>query len=304
MSLEAQLREQQKIIEFLAGKYERDTGRKLPIPSQIGQLLGDKSILGSRDKIPDPDLAQSSGKKKKLTFNQAVEKLDLPKPEKLEKGKQKSSKKSLTFAPHHLISKIDLSGHLDATRSSIKDLLESIELMPGLRALSLRNCNLSDDVDKEILSIFDIKTLTKVDLSQNHLKKTGMLIGKKLKDEVQHISWIDLTQNEFDQDTAAITTIIAGLKKQKEVNHIGLTCQEQIFDSLLKTMLAPKRPPISLNLRNSKLSKNSAEFLKKQLEHPEIRITALSLKFTFLEFEKLYPIIKAFGPADKANGYS
>jgi len=55
MSLEAQLREQQKIIEFLAGKYERDTGRKLPIPSQIGQLLGDKSILGSRDKIPDHD---------------------------------------------------------------------------------------------------------------------------------------------------------------------------------------------------------------------------------------------------------
>lgn len=93
---------------------------------------------------------------------------------------------------------------MDATRSGIKDLLESIDIMPGLRALSLRNCNLSDDHDKEILSIFDIKTLTKVDLSQNHLKKTGMAIGKKLKDEVQHISWIDLTQNEFDQDTAAI----------------------------------------------------------------------------------------------------
>lgn len=53
--MEQQLEEQQKIIAFLTSKYEKDTGRRLPIPSQLGQLLGDPSIIGTRDKIQDPD---------------------------------------------------------------------------------------------------------------------------------------------------------------------------------------------------------------------------------------------------------
>lgn len=53
--MEAKLKEQQKIIAFLTSKYEKDTGRKLPIPSQLGELLGDPSIVGTRDKIEDPD---------------------------------------------------------------------------------------------------------------------------------------------------------------------------------------------------------------------------------------------------------
>jgi len=36
LNLEAQVKEQQKIISFLASKYERDTGMKLSMPQQIG----------------------------------------------------------------------------------------------------------------------------------------------------------------------------------------------------------------------------------------------------------------------------
>ena len=45
-SLEAKLSEQQKVIEFLTSRYEKDTGRKLPLPTSLGHLLGDSSIMG------------------------------------------------------------------------------------------------------------------------------------------------------------------------------------------------------------------------------------------------------------------
>jgi hypothetical protein len=128
-----------------------------------------------------------------LTFNDAVEKLDLPKPEKAEKGKPAGKKKVMSFAPHHMISKIDLSGFKTVSRSSLKELLEAIELLPCLRSLSLRDNGITDDHDKEVLSIFDNKSIVKVDLSQNLMKKLGGQIGKKLKDECSHITWIDLT---------------------------------------------------------------------------------------------------------------
>ena len=66
-----------------------------------------------------------------------------------------------------MITKIDLSGFGEVSRSSLKELLESVELMPCLRALSLRNNGITDDHDKEILTIFDNKQITKIDLSQN-----------------------------------------------------------------------------------------------------------------------------------------
>ena len=43
-ALQKKLEEQKKIIEFLASKYEKDTGRRIELPSTIGQLLGDPSI--------------------------------------------------------------------------------------------------------------------------------------------------------------------------------------------------------------------------------------------------------------------
>ena len=66
-----------------------------------------------------------------------------------------------------MITKIDLSGFAydNISRSSIKELLESIELLPCLKAISLSNNGITDDYDKEILQIFDNKQITNVDLS-------------------------------------------------------------------------------------------------------------------------------------------
>lgn len=50
-----------------------------------------------------------------------------------------------------------------------------------------------------------------------------MSIGKKLRDEVTHISWLDLTQNEFLEDVPEIQAIINGLRRQRELNYVGLS---------------------------------------------------------------------------------
>ena len=144
----------------MLSKYEKDTGSKLPVPMQLGQLLGDPSILGTNDKITE--VHSGKDRLKSISFNEAVEALKLPKVEAKEKGKQGSNaskKKQLTFEPHHMITKIDLSGfaHCSISRSSIKELLESIEMLPCLKSLSLRNNGITDEYDKEILTIFDNK---------------------------------------------------------------------------------------------------------------------------------------------------
>lgn len=151
----------------MLSKYERDTGYKLPVPMQLGQLLSDPSILGTSDKIGD---ASDKTKAVKVSFSEAVEALKLPKVEGKEKGKQggnSSKKKQLTFEPHHMITTINLSGfaHCAISKSSIKELLESIEQLPCLKSLSLKNNGITDDYDKEILAIFDNKMISNVDLS-------------------------------------------------------------------------------------------------------------------------------------------
>lgn len=40
------------------------------------------------------------------------------------------------------------------------------------------------------------------------MNKLGAQIGKKLRDEVTHLNWIDLTQNEFYGDVTATAAII------------------------------------------------------------------------------------------------
>lgn len=45
--LQSKIEEQQKLIEFLTSKYEKDTGRKVALPTSLGELLGDQSILGT-----------------------------------------------------------------------------------------------------------------------------------------------------------------------------------------------------------------------------------------------------------------
>ena len=62
-----------------------------------------------------------------------------------------------------------------------------------------------------------------LDLSCNNMAKLGGQIGRKLRDEVTHFSWIDLTQNDFLNDITANTAIILGLKKQKELTYAGLS---------------------------------------------------------------------------------
>ena len=60
-----------------------------------------------------------------------------------------------------------------------------------------------------------------------------------MRDEVSHIIWLDLTQNEFDSDTAAHGIIIVGLKKQKDLIHVGLTTgkelTKEISGAIIKT---------------------------------------------------------------------
>ena len=55
------------------------------------------------------------------------------------------------------------------------------------------------------------------------MRQLGLQIGKKLRDEVFHLTWIDLTMNEFDNDTQTVNTIVQGLKKQVKMIYIGLT---------------------------------------------------------------------------------
>ena len=131
-----------------------------------------------------------------------------------------------------------------------------------------------------------------INLSRNYMKKLGAEIGKKMRDNpaVTHLKWIDLTMNDFDNNPATIQTIIMGLKKQggsEGMQHIGLTVPEKQSEALVK-ILAPKRPPMSLNIRNSKISEKAFDYLCKCIGSAppyEVALTGLSLKFCFLTFE-------------------
>jgi hypothetical protein len=157
---------------------------KLSMPQQIGQLLGDSSILGSM-KIGEQaaELAKKQEERER-TFIRAVEDLKMPKPPTVEKGKPAKVKKDISFAPEHMITKIDLSGFFTScSRISIRQLLDGIEMLPCLRSLSLRNNGINDDFEKEILSIFDNKKIVAIDLSKNQMgSKLGLQIGKAIKD--------------------------------------------------------------------------------------------------------------------------
>lgn len=62
---------------------------------------------------------------------------------------------------------------------------------------------------------------------------------------------------------------------------------------LLVKVVQPKRAPMSLNIRNSKLTKHSTEYLSRQLANPETMLTGLCLKYCFLPFESLLPFSNA-----------
>lgn len=94
--------EQNRIIKFLASKYEKDTGRKISLPSTLGQIMNDPSIMGDDPMIKEEDEKLNEGMrkgriaaetlKKPLTFFEAVEALRLPKHDEASEGKKKDKK--------------------------------------------------------------------------------------------------------------------------------------------------------------------------------------------------------------------
>lgn len=97
---------------------------------------------------------------------EAVEQLNLPKPQPKEKGKD-SKKKVISIAPELLIMKIDLSGFrtTGVSRSSLKELIEGLDGLPCIRSINLRNNGLTDDHEREILALFDYVKIRSIDLS-------------------------------------------------------------------------------------------------------------------------------------------
>ena len=126
-----------------------------------------------------------------------------------------NQKKNINFLPHHLIMKIDLSGFESqrVTRAGLRELVEGIELLPCIRSLNLSRNGLTDDCDKEILDLFSITKLRAINLSFNNLKKLGFHIGKKMRDEITHINWIDMTMNDFDKDSSTVSMLVQGIKR-------------------------------------------------------------------------------------------
>lgn len=336
-TLEKRLEEQEALIKFLTSRYERDTGRKLPLPSTLGHLLGDPSILGSAKPVDVDELAAATDddqngalvtqrpRKVGQTMMEFIEQMNLPKPQPKGKEGKDAKKKGVSFAPELTLMKIDLSGFkgFGVSRSALKELADGIEGLPCLRSISLRHNGITDDCEREILTLFDHTKVKNIDLSHNCLKRTAASIGKKLRDEVSHIVWLDLTMNEFDNDVATHILIISGLKKQKDLFHVGLTTGKELLkenpltaekasrqvgkstkqagqkqscatDQLVR-LLVPKKPPtsFSLNMRNSSMNKNAMDYLCKALNHHEYSLTALNFKYCFLPFEFILQLADA-----------
>ena len=82
--------------------------------------------------------------------------------------------------------------------------------------------------------MFDIQKIRAINLSKNNLNKLGLQIGRKLKADVSHINWIDLTMNDFDADAITVNTLVQGIKSQKDMIHVGLTVRGQAGDQLVR----------------------------------------------------------------------
>jgi len=123
----------------------------------------------------------------------------------------------MKLSPAHMaLEKIDLSGFRlkRFSRSGFRELLEGLSMLPCIRTVILRDNGINDECESEIMELLSMNTIRFIDLSKNNIgPKLANAIGKKLKDEVTHIQWIDLTQNAFYQDSTALSMIIQGLKK-------------------------------------------------------------------------------------------
>jgi hypothetical protein len=225
--LQKKLDEQNKLIKFLASKYEKDTGRKISLPSTLGQILEDPTIIGDNPMIKQEDEKFEEGVrkgriaaetlKKPLTFFEAVEALKLPKIDESADKKDKNKKvPTFVFEPHHMMLSIDLNGFefMRFSRAGLQELVIGIDKLPCIRAVSLKNNGINELHDKEIIALMSIVKVRSLDLSNNKIgPKLANQIGRALRDSCFHFTWIDLTQNEFYEDSVSIGIILTGLKK-------------------------------------------------------------------------------------------
>ena len=112
------------------------------MPTTLGQLLGDESIIEDpkstqADKIAQEELS-------KMSFAEAVERLKLPKASDILQPKKGSSasnkKKDFKFTPEQLtLEKIDLSGFRlkRFSRAALRELVDGVALLPAIRSVIL-----------------------------------------------------------------------------------------------------------------------------------------------------------------------
>ena len=194
-ALQKKLEEQQKIIEFLASKNQRDPGRKLEMPPTLGKLLGDESIIEDPKSTQAEKIAQEE--LDKMSFAEAVEKLKLPKASDILSNKkggsqgQNNKKKDFKFTPEQLaLEKIELSGFSKKrfSRAALRELVEGVALLPAIRSIVLQDNGINEECESEILDLISLPMVRCVDLSRNKIsEKMAASIGKLLRDGVQHI---------------------------------------------------------------------------------------------------------------------
>ena len=105
-----------------------------------------------------------------------------------------------------------------------------IDRLVMIKSVSLKNNGICDDHEREILALLSITKVRNVDLSCNNINRLAGHIGRKLRDEITHLRWFDITQNDYVHDpkeqvmaARANTDIISGLKKQKELAYAGVS---------------------------------------------------------------------------------
>ena len=117
-----------------------------------------------------------------------------------------------------------------------------IDKLPFIRAIGLKNNGLNEIHEKEVLDLMSQSKIRSLDLSCNNIggKNFPSKIGKNLRDVSTHFVWIDLTQNDFTYDHNAISVILSGLKRQKELQYAGLTTQGPQSEHLAR-LIVPKK---------------------------------------------------------------
>ena len=168
-----------------------------------------------------------------------------------------------------------------------------IDRLLMIKSVSLKNNGICDDHEREILALLSITKIRNVDLSCNNINRLAGHIGRKLRDEITHLRWFDITQNDYVHDpkeqvmaARANADIISGLKKQKELAYAGVSTKGPQSDAMAH-LIAPKRPAIALNMRNSTVAESAMIYISQALANQHYYITAISFKFCFLEFDDL-----------------